>query len=61
MIKAIPSAFASFFQPISLDSPVARWASEGGFFIEVGLLDGSNLDVISLHPVNDNYNSIEES
>ena len=61
MIKTIPSAFASFFRPISLDSTVARWAFEGGFFIEVGLLDGSYLDVISLHPVNDNYNSVEES
>ena len=52
MIKATP-LFASLFGPIFLDYAVARWAFEGGFFIEVGLQDGSYLDVIFRHPVYD--------
>ena len=50
MIKATPSPLP-FFGPIFLDYGIARWAFEGGFFIEVGLLDGGYLDVIFLHPV----------
>ena len=48
--KSYPSTFASFFGPIFLDYALARWAFEGGFFIEV-VLDGNYLDVIFLHPV----------
>ena len=53
MIKATPTAFASFFGPIFVDCEVARWASVVGFSVEVGLLDGSYMDVFFLHPVYD--------
>ena len=52
MIKATPPPLP-FLGPIFLDYAVVRWAFEGGFFIEVGLLDGSHLDVIFLHRVYD--------
>ena len=51
--KSYPATFSSFFGPNLLDYAVARWAFEGGFFIEVGFLNGSYLDVIFLHPVYD--------
>ena len=51
--KSYPSTFASFFGPIFWDNAVARWAFEGGFSIEVGLLYGSSLDIIFRHPVCD--------
>ena len=51
--KSDPSAVASFFGPFIVDYAVAMWTFEDGFFFEVGLLDGSYLDVISLHPVYD--------
>ena len=50
--KSYPSTFASFFGPIFLDYAVARWFFEGGFFIEVGRLDGSYLDIFfCIHPM----------
>ena len=45
--KSDPSAVASFFGPFIVDYAVAMWN------FEVGLLDGSYLDVIFLHPVYD--------
>ena len=44
----LPLSLSLFF----LDYAVASWAW-GWIFIEVGLLDGSYLDVIFLHPVYD--------
>ena len=53
MIKATPPFFDSFWGPI-FNYAVARWAFEDGLeFLEVGLLDGSYLDVVFLHPVHD--------